>query len=158
MRRRRRNDSTPMKRPRVALYACAGIAMLAVFSLARAVQCAVATTSVAFGSYDPFANTATDGTGTVTVSCDVAATYTVAINAGTSGSFNRSLASGNHLLAYNLFVDATRTSVWGDGTAGTSRLSSSGTGAVHTVYARIPALQNVTAGSYADALTVTLEF
>jgi spore coat protein U-like protein len=118
----------------------------------------VTATSVAFGSYDPTGNSNKDGTGSVAVSCDASTAYTVAINAGNAGSFNRAMASGSYSLGYNLYTDATRTTVWGDGTGGTSRVSQTGTGATITVYGRIPAHQNVGVGSYTDTLVVTVQF
>lgn len=136
----------------------AGLALLAAASLAQAASCTVSTTSVAFGTYDPFSNVSNDSTGAVQVGCDAAAGYTIAMHAGVAGSFSRAMAFNADRLAYNLFTDATRMVVWGDGSAATSRVSGFGTGATHTVYGRIPAGQNVRAGSYADVLIVTVEF
>ena len=48
-------------------------------------------------------------------------------------------------LAYNLYREASRSIIWGDGTGGSA--VGSGTGATHTVYGRIPSRQNVYAGS-----------
>jgi spore coat protein U-like protein len=39
-----------------------------------------------------------------------------------------------------------------------ARVNGSGLGATHVVYGRVPARQNVRAGSYADTLVVTLDF
>jgi spore coat protein U-like protein len=138
---------------------CASMGWLASIPLAQATVCTASTTSVNFGSYDSFDSGATLSTGTVSVICDVVATYSIGITAGIAGSFVRAMASGAHRLNYNLYTDSTRAVVWGDGSSGSARIGSSGTtGAVHTVYGRIPALQRVPAGSYADLLTVTVEF
>jgi spore coat protein U-like protein len=65
-------------------------------------------------------------------------------------------------LDYNLFLDANRTTIWGDGTGGSSR---SGpimppllTQVTVTVYTRIPARQNVRVGHYTDSITATINF
>jgi spore coat protein U-like protein len=63
-------------------------------------------------------------------------------------------------LNYDLYFNSTRTQIWGDGTAGTVVWSTgflSGTRS-HTVYGRIPALQNVTIGAYTDTVIVTAIF
>lgn len=135
-----------------------GAGLLAAALHACAVQCTVQATSVAFGAYDPFANVPSDSTGTVSVSCDGAATYSIAINSGGAGSFNRVMSSGAGLLAYGLYADAARSVVWGDGSGGTSRVNHAGTGSADVVYGRIPARQNVRAGSYADSLVITVEY
>jgi spore coat protein U-like protein len=132
--------------------------MLLGATLAHGAQCTVATNSVAFGAYDTFAVSAADSTGSVAVTCDVAASYSLAIGAGGSGTFSREMASGGNRLAYGLFTDATRSVVWGDGTGATARVNGSGLGATHIVYGRVPARQNVRVGSYADALVVTVDF
>lgn len=125
--------------------------------------CSVDPTPVAFGAYSPFDGAPADSTGTLRVSCDaVTAGYTLLLGSGGAGSYApRRLDGGVHTLAYNLYVDALRTVVWGDGSAGTATVSGALAlpGAVeHTVYGRVPARQNVGAGSYGDVITVTIEF
>jgi spore coat protein U-like protein len=58
-------------------------------------------------------------------------------------------------LAYNLYKDASRLLVWGDGGGG---VSSNGTNVDLTVYGRIPGAQNVQANVYVDSVTVTVAF
>lgn len=135
-----------------------GFAMLVAAPLARSQQCTITTTSVAFGAYDTFAAVSLDSNGSVSVSCDVPTGYSLTMDTGGSGTFNRAMASGPNRLAYGLFTDATRSVVWGNGTGATSRVNGSGLGTTHIVYGRVPARQNVRAGSYADALVVTVEF
>ena len=50
--------------------------------------------------------------------------------------------------------------VWGDATSGTVTVNGTGIGVNvnHAVYGRIPALQNVNAGSYSDIIIVELTF
>ena len=125
--------------------------------------CSVAPTPVAFGVYSSFNAAPTDTAGTLRVNCDTATvSYTLLLNPGGAGSYApRRLAGGAYTLAYNLYADALRTIVWGDGSGGTATVS--GTlalpGAIdHTVYGRMPARQNVGAGAYTDTITVTLNF
>lgn len=126
---------------------------------AHAATCTVSTTSVAFGTHTFLTTSPSDSTGTISVSCDMVANYSIVILGGFSGTLARAMTSGSNQLGYNLFTDATRTVVWGDGSAGGGRVSGSGTtGATHTVYGRIPAGQNVPAGNYSDALVVRVEF
>jgi spore coat protein U-like protein len=71
------------------------------------------------------------------------------------------LATGTELLNYNLFTNAARTTIWGDGTAGTSRVSRNlrrNQPVNLTVYGRIPAGQDVRIGSYSETLTVTITY
>lgn len=125
--------------------------------------CSVAPTPVAFGAYSPFNVAPTDTAGTLRVSCDtVTVGYTVLLSAGSAGSYSpRGLSGGGYTLSYNLYVDALRTVVWGDGSGGTTTVSGAFAlpGAIdHTVYGRVSSGQNVGAGAYTDTITVTLNF
>jgi len=128
--------------------------------------CSVSTTGVNFGAYDIFVSTPYDSTGTVTVKCDPAppVDITIAIGpSGTSGAFiprQMRSASSPDRLNYNLFVNAGRSTVWGDGAAGTStvflkNVKKNRPGIV-TIYGRIPPGQDVSVGAYSDSLTVTI--
>jgi spore coat protein U-like protein len=135
--------------------------------------CNFSVSPVAFGTYSPALATPDDSAGTVTITCSnrpppgfVDISYVVRLGRGLSGSFaTRQMAAGTARLGYNLFLDAARTIVWGDGTAGTAvaatgfRLSGNKTQSVsHTIYGRIPAQQAAAVGSYSDTIVVTLEF
>jgi spore coat protein U-like protein len=128
--------------------------------------CSVSATGVNFGAYDVFVTTPLDSTGTVTVTCDQAPPPDVVIAigpSGTSGAFiprqMRTAASPDRL-NYNLFTNAGRSTVWGDGAAGTSTVFlknvTKNRPVVATIYGRIPAGQDVSVGSYSDFLTVTI--
>lgn len=125
--------------------------------------CSVAPTPVAFGAYSPFNVAPTDTAGTLRVSCDtVTVGYTVLLSAGNAGSFSpRRLSSGRYTLSYNLYADALRTVIWGEGSGGSATVSGAFAlpGAInHTVYGRVYAGQNVGAGAYADTITITINF
>ena len=111
-------------------------------------DCTVSTSGVAFGSFDPIANTNRDVNGTITVTCTgnigASVSYRLMLSAG-GGTFpTRKMASGANNLNYNLYTDSARTSVWGDGSGATSIITDSYTFAVsptvrtYTVYGRIP--------------------
>lgn len=138
---------------------------------ARAETCTVSAGSVAFGIYDPLAGTPLDSTGTVQVTCTSErpprVTYEIQLNTGQSGSFApRAMTNGMSQLTYNLYIDAARSAVWGNGTSGTAvitadyNLTPPGSTQTdsYTVYGRVPASQSVTVGSYLDTITVTVVF
>ena len=128
--------------------------------------CLVSATGVNFGAYDVFAAVPRDTTGTVTVACDrnPPTDVTVAIGPSpTSGGFNpRQMrrTSGPDRLNYNLYTSPSMSTVWGNGSAGTStvllRRVRRRRPAVTTIYGRIPPGQNVSVGAYFDSVTVTI--
>jgi spore coat protein U-like protein len=136
----------------------APIAWLALSVPAHAASCSVSGVGIAFGSYDVFNSVDTDSTGSVTVSCHSGASYSIALSAGAGTFASRFMTGAAGQLRYNLFTDAQRLTVWGDGTSGSTTVSGTGTGGSYTVYGRIPALQNAPAGSYSDTITVTVTY
>jgi spore coat protein U-like protein len=91
--------------------------------------------------------------------------WTVALNSGSSGNYvARQMRSGTDFLSYNLYTSAARTSVWGDGTDGTTLVSAApfllvGSNTVdYTVYGRVPAGQDRAAGIYMDPNIVTVTY
>lgn len=125
---------------------------------AWAVTCTVSSPGVSFGSYNTFSAVNLDITGTVTVTCTSATPATISLSTGAGTYAARKMTSGARILNYNLYTNAARTTVWGDGTAGTSTGASNGTNVTRTVYGRIPALQNAFVGSYSDAIIVTIVY
>jgi spore coat protein U-like protein len=121
-------------------------------------QCSLSAQGVNFGSYDVFNNVGLDSTGNIGVTCDISTAYSLSLSPGGGPYASRSMADGPNLLNYNLYTDAARAVIWGDGTGGTGVVSGSGTTANHTVYGRISARQNVSLGSYSDSITVTVNF
>jgi spore coat protein U-like protein len=156
----------------LALAACA---LLASFELHAAVDCSIATSGVAFGVYDAALPTPADSAGTVTIRCTHVSggasriNYAMLLSTGGSGSYaQRQLRAGPLLLNYNLYGDVGRTRIWGNGSGGTFVASGAftvgpGVGnrtqvGTHTLYGRLPALQDALPGDYADSILVTLEF
>lgn len=154
--------------------AALGVGVAAAFgSTAWAATCgtvSVSTTSVVFGSYNPLSSSAKDITGGITVSCanvddDLPEITSITIAKGSSSTYDqRTMSNGTSTLNYNLYVDAARTSIWGDGTEGSAKQSlpagSTNYTETFTVYGRIPGSQSqATAGSYSDtALQVVVTY
>jgi spore coat protein U-like protein len=156
---------TEMKRTAMAAITAS---LLATASLQAA--CTVSATDLNFGTYDTSAAGATDGTGNINVHCTfliaIALHYTVKLSTGGSGTYTprEMQRDATYSLAYNLYVDSTRLTIWGDGSGSTDfdKFSSLLGLLVHDrnypVYGRIPAQQNVPPGSYSDTITVTVEY
>jgi len=131
-----------------------------------AFNCRISTTPVNFGTYDVFSQFVLDSTGTISVSCNnlekKPMSIKVTLSAGNSGVFNpremRS-TSGMDRLKYYLFSDPAMTTVWGDGTGGSSYVSSVVTRDSTfnvLIYGRVTPGQNVSVGNYSDVLTATV--
>jgi spore coat protein U-like protein len=137
---------------------------------AQAFNCDVTATSLNFGSYDVFSNVPLDSTASINVSCNIPPqnpqaplAVTISLSPGNSGSFApRSMQStGADILDYNLYTNASMSTIWGDGGGSSTVQSAFVTSAMPwnaTLFGRIPARQNVSAGSYSDTITVTIDF
>ena len=157
----------------------AAIAVVLLFGAGAALggtSCSVAATGVAFGDYDMVLATPNDSTGDVTVTCiyvppggATGVNIQASLSPGVSGSYSpRQMALGPGRLNYNLFLDAARTSIWGNGLSGTGIATASFTvgpgvgngtrSAQFPVYGRVPALQAVATGDYSDTIVVTVTF
>lgn len=152
---------------RLATLSLVSLAGLFGASGAHALSCQIVRIdAVFFGLYDPFYNGHSDSTGAVVFRCsDVqpSDTVVVEIDRGGSGTFSpRKMSGGGWDLVYNLYLDAARTVVWGDGTSGTGRYGPSlppeNEDVTVTIYGRAPSRQNLGAASYKDDLVVTLVY
>jgi spore coat protein U-like protein len=140
---------------------------IAVPDMARAV-CQITLSTLNFGNYDPLGNSPLDSVGNLTYFCSQPVPIvTITIDRGGAGNVhNRRMinSGGQHAdaLHYNVYLDAARTAIWGDGTGG-SRIWSAPSPPVRTtinlpIYGRIPAEQNVGVGSYGDTLMITINY
>jgi spore coat protein U-like protein len=139
------------------------VATLAAAAPAHAASCTISTTAVSFGTYNVFTTASLDSAGSVTYTCSGNASVTIALNKGLAATFNpRTMRKGSEALNYNLYRDATRTTIWGDGTGGTTVYSNASvpnsTPVTVTIYGRVPAQQDISAGSYSDTITATINF
>jgi len=150
------------------LHALAFVAASVVLSVSEAAAqqgaCTISVTSVAFGSYDVFNASALDSSGTVTFNCNNQANHiSISLGKGTSSTFApRTMTKGSEALGYNLFLDAARTTIWGDGTSGTSVYTRNNPpNSINLsvpIYGRVTAAQDVSAGSYSDTVLATINF
>lgn len=149
----------------LAVLIAISLLLLAGVPPARATQCNVTATPVGFGSYDPLATAPFDSTGSISVTCNtpprLTQTVSILLTAGNSGNFaQRSMTSTSGApLLYNLFANASMTEVFGDGSGGSTtltRIVDRDTPWTATIYGRIPARQNVSAGTYSDTIVVTI--
>lgn len=145
---------------RMARTAAATFLLVLLVSARTEANCTISTTAVAFGSYDVFSATPRDATGTVQISCTPRENIDVTLSPGSSLVFNqRTLRSGSNILNYNLFRNAARTQIWGDGTAGTSTFTGNNIrNTTLTVYGRVPAAQDAAVGNYSDTVVATVIF
>jgi spore coat protein U-like protein len=141
--------------------------MLVVPAAAHA-ACSVSASGVAFGVYNPLSSSPTNFSGSVTFTCTAGSgtgPYTIALSAGGGGSFaGRKMSNGVNGMAYQLYLDAGDTRIWGDGTGGSSIFTGtdnvpvSGGGYAITVYGQIPARLAVSPGTYTDMIIVTISY
>lgn len=135
---------------------------------AMAITCSIVdTTPVSFGTYDVFSGTALDSTGDVTVHCTsvgVSDLVEIELSTGAGASYApRTLArAGGGELNYNLYLNAGRSVVWGDGTGSTSVVGPytppDDADDVINIYGRVPAGQDVEGGVYSDTVVVTINY
>jgi spore coat protein U-like protein len=147
-----------MRRP--ALRAAFPAALLAACAAApaKAAECAVIPVGVAFGAYDPFSPADLETVGTIRLECDAVVNATISLGTGAGDYAQRRMENGQSALGYNLFTSSQRIVVWGDGTGGSSPVSVSTQAADFAIYGTVPARQNVTTGTYADTIVVTVTF
>jgi spore coat protein U-like protein len=161
----------------LAAFAFAVIATLSPRLVHAGAECSITSVGLNFGVYDLASPQPDDVAATVTVTCVYVGSggatnvaYTLALSNGLHGSSatTRQMGSPGGLLGYNVYADPARTLVWGTGSGGTVVASGSmtvgpgvGNGtrtATHTVYGRMPALQDALPGDYLDTLVLTLSY
>lgn len=153
----------------IALLLCAS-------AVARAGDCTISASPIAFGLYDPIDGAApVDATGGVQVDCQpttfgellFGVNVAIALSQGSSGSYAaRTLRLGTaSQLQYNLYTTAARVNVWGNGSGGTQTVGGTVGGIfgaptprTFSVFGRIPPGQDVGVGVHTDTITVTVVF
>jgi spore coat protein U-like protein len=150
------------------LFIAALLVLGATTTRAKAAQptsgCSLSGAAIAFGAYDPTSAIALDTAGAVVYRCtqrDRNIMITLSQGGGTSYATRR-MVKGADQLFYNLYRDAGRTVIWGDGSAGTQAYiiqnPPNNQDINVPIFGRIPALQNAGEGVYGDTITVTLTF
>lgn len=152
---------TTLKRLLIGL--AVGTASLLAVPAAEA-ACTVSTTGITFGTYNVFQGAPTDANGQVTFRCTTFEIFVrIELDRGGAPSFNpRQMRQGGEILSYNLYRDASRNTIWGDGTGGTQeflQLFIPGNQNINVpLYGRIPAGQDVSAGTYTNTVIATISF
>ena len=137
------------------------------------VSCSVTATGPNFGIYNPLSSAPALSNGQVTATCTLVSGGNTTVNLTSSYSIGsgssyalRTLRSGTNVLNYNLFYDAAFTQIRGNGTGGSQtggatfnltrgqRTQST----TSVIYGRIPAGQDVAAGTYTDTIVVTITY
>ncbi len=130
------------------------------------VACQVTGSTLNFGAaLDPLQTPGpVDAMTSLALTCTRTTPYSVALsagaNAGNASAFgNRAMTSGTHSLPYQLYLDAGRTQVWGDGNS-SGLYTGTGTGSQQmlTVYGRLPSLNGIPPGNYSDTVTLTITY
>lgn len=145
---------------------------------ALANDCFVSSSGLVFGPYQPLtfagklSSTSQTSTATVSVVCNgnggaKGSGATLSLSASNQGPGDRistrymQRVDGSDLMAFNLFTDANRTTVWGNGSTGAliSISMAQRTSENITVYGTIPAGQNtLRAGRFLDSMIITLTY
>jgi spore coat protein U-like protein len=127
--------------------------------------CAIETRPLSFGIYDPEANANVDAVAQVIYTCNnQSKKIRIEMTPGVAGTFDRQMSAGTGLdfLNYNIYLDATRQTIWGQGLFGTDVYYEgnppNGTPVIVPAYGRIPARQSPAPGQYADVVTVRVLF
>ncbi|OIQ87704.1 spore coat protein U domain protein [mine drainage metagenome] len=161
----------------LALAACAAVpavAGTATFGVSATIakECTVSAANLDFGAYTPGAG-ADAASSQISVNCTSGMPFTVALGAGTTSGAtisNREMVGSTKatdLLNYQLYTDSAHTTVWGDGTGGTSTSAQTGQGMAAaqaqamTVYGQIPdttANQDAATDTYSDTITVSVSY
>lgn len=126
--------------------------------------------AIAFGAYDPTSGVAVSGSGGVTARCTKGTIMTIAMDQGLNAAggstctapVRQMTAGGADRLGYGLYSDAGHVTAWGC-TVGTNTVTapasvSAGTPITVSVYALVPASQDVAVGAYTDTVTVNITF
>ena len=148
----------------LTILALVSIVVVAFSARGLAAGCEVNASPVVFGNYDSIHPADLVTVGTLMLRCTgMHGPVKIALTAGDSQNFTqRVMHLGNSRLGYNLYLDATATSVWGDGSAGsrvyTTTAPSDGAAMRIAVYGRVQSRQDASAGPYRDSVSVVLTF
>lgn len=130
-------------------------------------KCKINSGEVSFGNYDPTSENETsplNAAGNFSISCTKNTTATISIDqgqysgqaAGTSRAMKSSVDS--HYLSYDLYLDASRSTVWNTTNQATYTATGGAAPTAFPIYAKVPGSQDVSDGQYSDVVTVTAVF
>jgi spore coat protein U-like protein len=137
--------------------------------------CTIETRPLSFGTFDPLAGTTLDATGQILYTCgngngngpstqESSKAIRIEMAQGSSNSFGTRamVGPGADNLTYNIYLDATHRTVWGDGTGSTQTYYDAHppnrTPVIVPAFGRIDSRQDVEAGPYVDSVAVRILF
>jgi len=137
-------------------------------SVAVEPTCTISANPLSFPTYHPGLGSVTANT-TLSVRCSRGAPFTLAMDAGSGGGnlAQRLMTSGTSTLQYNLYTNAARTEVWGDGSISSAVVAGIGKGLAgseaitETVFGQLPdspANQQLAPGLYTDTVRITVSY
>lgn len=134
---------------------------------ALADSCQVSTAALAFGAYNTASPASLDAMGSLDLHCSnkVHAELSLSVGSGTGASYSggrkMTRAGGSNTLTYNLYADAARTRVLGDGTHGsvTLKINSNKNNYSQTIWGRLPGGQtSALPGNYQDVVVANISY
>jgi len=123
-------------------------------------DCTFSAGNLVFGTYS---GAQLDAQSSITLTCTSGTAWNIGLDAGTFAgatvTTRKMTGPGTSSMSYSLFRNSGRTLNWGN-TVGTDTLSGTGSGSAQSVsvYGRVPASQNLPAGSYQDTIIATITF
>jgi len=148
--------------PVAALAAASAPANLNV-SLTINTSCTINNATLTFPPQSGSLTSTVDASATITLNCTNGTPYAIWFDQGINVSgFQRRLRTGSsNYLNYNIYREASRTTVLGPASGGVNNtIAGIGTGAAktETVYGRVPAQAIPTAGTYVDLVKMTVQY
>ena len=133
-----------------------------------ATACTISAGALSFGSYDPTASANNDATATISSTCTSGGAAKITMSEGankltgsTTSVPKRAMKTAGETpqtLAYHLYRDSDRTSVWGNTDATGAGVTGTGSAVTTTVYGAITKSQTVSAGTFTDTVAVTITY
>ena len=122
-----------------------------------------AANTLAFGTYDPIginASAGLDSASNFDVQCTKGTSVVLKMGLGNNptGQQRRLKLDATNFLNYNLYADASRSTIWNDTSNVVIYVATSSAIETKAVYGRIPAAQSAGAGSYTDTVVITASF
>jgi len=142
-----------------AMTAAAGVPFNANVTVIN--NCTIAAANITFATQSTLSKVVT-GSSTLTVQCTKNDAFRISLSGGLAGTVAARSMTGltASRVSYQLYLDSGYSTIWGDGTSGTSQLTGIGTGVVQAVpiYARVPVQTTPAPGLYTDTVTATIQF
>lgn len=104
-----------------------------------------------------------DASGNLSIRCSNTVPYTISLGTGNGTIAQRTMvgsAGNTDKLNYNVYLDSSHTSIFGDASGGSATVTGAGTGTeqLTTIYGKIPMAQLVKPDNYADTVTLTVTY